>query len=692
MITRYNKFENKLNEDNTPSWFEEKIVKPSDRLYNEYGKKITNPFGDDEITSDLKKLYNTPIANIPVYVYAQLMGILNKDRVNLLQLQSPITKESSMIELAFRYYIIGITQILDSINKVNVDFNATGIDEETANALKSNPITIGTIIRNSLISWLSSKKPVDELVSSLNTAVIKPKSETVTETYIYINESRMDAFTKWISKLFKGGEELSNIAKASDDVARASQYSKLNVSDPTKRISMSFKPAETQEEALKRMAQSSDEYIKNINNAPKDIQDAVSQRTLNLKKEASGIDLKNVDPKSIPSPTGAKVPDVEAKTISDLSSNYPVDRNKTEETKSLFEKLKEKLKNRAKNKDLDLTQKPKRTSLIKKLTNSIKAIVKFFTVGGFLLKIPIAAWSIVKYGGIAYGIYWIAKYFEKNDNDSAKEPTRELLSVFEKDMATKKYEPFVTYDNAGMRFKEALGSENVRDLISSWCISLNESDILSDSDYKKCIEQIESEAFDYYMVANSTVSKNFVNGMEQEWEKNYDLPSLGLMTMGLISAYSSVFHKFENEFYKGNIPLTADTKNLDRPVGIIGRKDISGQERKYMQIGDEGEDVKLLQQSLNKLGIYSGDIDGKYDEELAKIIAAMQTNAKPTDTQIEVNGKADLAALNYIAKQIEFLSGAVIGSLEGTFTPEKSEKREQTQRYIQQMQTALASR
>jgi hypothetical protein len=187
MITRYNKFENKLNEDNTPSWFEEKIVKPSDRLYNEYGKKITNPFGDDEITSDLKKLYNTPIANIPVYVYAQLMGILNKDRVNLLQLQSPITKESSMIELSFRYYIIGITQILDSINKVNVDFNATGIDEETANALKSNPITIGTIIRNSLISWLSSKKPVDELVSSLNTAVIKPKSETVTETYIYIN-------------------------------------------------------------------------------------------------------------------------------------------------------------------------------------------------------------------------------------------------------------------------------------------------------------------------------------------------------------------------------------------------------------------------------------------------------------------------------------------------------------------------
>ena len=185
---------------------------------------------------------------------------------------------------------------------------------------------------------------------------------------------------------------------------------------------------------------------------------------------------------------------------------------------------------------------------------------------------------------------------------------------------------------------------------------------------------------------------SFVNSLEREWENHDELPSLGLVTMGLVSAYSSVFHLFEKEFYKGEIPLTADAKNLDKPVGIASRKDSLGQERKYIQIGDEGEDIKMLQTGLKKLGIYSGEADGKYDEDMAKIIASIQTNAKPTSTEIEVNGKADLPTLNYIAKQIEYLSGVVKSSLEGTISQEEYQKRQQTQGYIQQMQSALANR
>jgi hypothetical protein len=215
---------------------------------------------------------------------------------------------------------------------------------------------------------------------------------------------------------------------------------------------------------------------------------------------------------------------------------------------------------------------------------------------------------------------------------------------------------------------------------------------MSDSDFQKCIDQLESEAFPYYIKASSTASQEFVTSMEQQWENNDELPSLGLITMGLASAYSSVFNKFEDEFYKGEIPLTADQKNLDKPVGLTSRKDISGQERKYMQMGDTGEDIKLLQMSLKKLGIYTGEADGQYDEEMAKIITAIQTNAKPTDTQIEINGKADLPTLNYIAKQITFLSGVVKSSIEGTVSPEEYQKRQQTQGYIQRMQSALADR
>jgi hypothetical protein len=217
--------------------------------------------------------------------------------------------------------------------------------------------------------------------------------------------------------------------------------------------------------------------------------------------------------------------------------------------------------------------------------------------------------------------------------------------------------------------------------------------IMSDSDYQKCISQIESEVFElHYLKSCSTASNNFINEIQKEWENHDELPSIGLATMGLASAYSSVLHKFESEFYKGNIPLTADTQHLDRPVGIATRLDGSGQERKYMQIGDEGEDVKLLQSSLSKIGIYTGEVDGKYDEEMAKIITVMQTNAKPTNTEIEINGKADLATLNYIAKQIELLSGIVKSSLEGTVSPQEYQKRQQAQGYIQQMQAALANR
>jgi hypothetical protein len=77
---------------------------------------------------------------------------------------------------------------------------------------------------------------------------------------------------------------------------------------------------------------------------------------------------------------------------------------------------------------------------------------------------------------------------------------------------------------------------------------------------------------------------------------------------------------------------------------------------------------------------------------MAKIITVMQTNAKPTNTEIEINGKSDLATLNYIAKQIDLLSGIVKSSLEGTVSPQEYQKRQQAQGYIQQMQAALANR
>jgi peptidoglycan hydrolase-like protein with peptidoglycan-binding domain len=690
MITRFNRYENKLNEETTPSWFEEKIVKPTGEFLNNYGKpllSIPSSADDKEIDESLKKLYNTPIANMPVYVYAQLMDIMDEDQANALVLKSPLTKDSSMIEVANTYYILSIANILDSVNKVNVDFNSQGLDQETINILKSNPITIGTIIKNSLVNWYISKEPTQKLVESLSSAVIQPKetSGTVTETLEIINESKGDL--RWLKGFFKGGEEIGSVVKSTDDLARLSTFSKPTSTNSMKTISVEYKAASSTDDALKTIQQKTDDASELLNKASQETQEAVGQATTNLKQKADSIQT--------PKPDVAPDPKVTTKTTNiNATTDVSTDTSKKDEIKSFWERFQEAMKNR-KNKPkkdkLDVGDKS-RFSLKKFWKNTWKGVVDVFTLGGFLLKIPAAAWGIAKYAGYAYGIYWIAKWFEKSDSDSAKKPAREVMSVFEKVLATQKYEPFATFDEMGERFKESLASQEITDKIKAWCTSLNNAKIMSDSDFQKCIDQLESEAFPYYIKASSTASQEFVTSMEQQWENNDELPSLGLITMGLASAYSSVFNKFEDEFYKGEIPLTADQKNLDKPVGLTSRKDISGQERKYMQMGDTGEDIKLLQMSLKKLGIYTGEADGQYDEEMAKIITAIQTNAKPTDTQIEINGKADLPTLNYIAKQITFLSGVVKSSIEGTVSPEEYQKRQQTQGYIQRMQSALADR
>lgn len=688
MITRFNRYENKLNEETTPSWFEEKWVKPTGEILNDYVKpffSIPGSADDKEIDESLKKLYNTPIANMPVYVYAQLMDIMDEDQANALILKSPLTKDSSMIEVANTYYILSIANILDSVNKVNVDFNSQGLDQETINILKSNPITIGTIIKNSLVNWYISKDPTQKLVESLSSAVIQPKetSGTVTETLEIINESK----GRLLKRLWKGGEEIGSVVRSTDDLARVSTFSKPTATNSMKTISVEYKAASSTDDALKTIQQKSDEATELLKKASQETQDAVGQSTTDLKQKAETIQT--------PKPDVTPEPKVTTKTTDiNATTDVPTDNNKKDEIKGFWGRFQEAMKNRKNKPKKDKPgagSKPK-FSLKNFWKNTWKGVVDVFTLGGFLLKIPKAAWGITKFAGIAYGIYWVAKWFEKSDSDSAKKPAREVMSVFEKVLATQKYEPFATFDEMGERFKESLASQEITDKIKAWCTSLNNAKIMSDSDYQKCIDQLESEAFPYYIKASSSASQEFVTSMEQQWENNDELPSLGLITMGLASAYSSVFNKFEDEFYKGEIPLTADQKNLGKPVGVISRKDISGQERKYMQMGDTGEDIKLLQKSLKQLGIYTGEADGQYDEEMAKIITAIQTNAKPTDTQIEINGKADLPTLNYIAKQITFLSGVVKSSIEGTVSPEEYQKRQQTQGYIQRMQSALADR
>jgi hypothetical protein len=186
--------------------------------------------------------------------------------------------------------------------------------------------------------------------------------------------------------------------------------------------------------------------------------------------------------------------------------------------------------------------------------------------------------------------------------------------------------------------------------------------------------------------------QQMLQSIQTKWESSFQLPTPGLYTFGTISAYAAMLSSFENFFFSGNVPITADSKNLDKPIGLIKRFDNNGQERQYMQIGDTGSDVKLLQDSLKKINLYDGEVNGIYDVELSKIVAGIQTNGKYANDKIEINGKADVLTLAYLAKQIELLNMATPEILAGVVSPEEIQSRQNVQGYIQQMQSVLTNR
>ena len=313
-------------------------------------------------------------------------------------------------------------------------------------------------------------------------------------------------------------------------------------------------------------------------------------------------------------------------------------------------------------------------------------VALFKGTGGTFLK-----WGI--YAGLGiYGLSWLSEWFKKNDEKSGKTPVKEVLSLFELDMATDNYEPFSTFYKSSKILEVSSVSEQPTDICKSFVEALQSNNILSSSDAEKCFEQIKSSNFEPYMQSLSDVASNMMQQLEAKWSNTIELPTPGLKSIGLISAYAAIFSRFENELFGGNVPLTADDKNLDKPVGMIKRFDEKGEQRQYMKIGDDGNDVKQLQLSLNKLGLYDGEINGIYDEELAKIVAGIQDDGQTTNTKIQVNGQADVPTLIYLAQQIELLNMITPSLMKTQVNPEEIQRREEVQGYIQQMQSVLASR
>lgn len=693
MITRFNKYEQKLNEESAfPDWVEQKLFKSGKKFFTEQDPTgaYETLMGQDKLDATITKLYNSPLKDMRLRHYVQLTGLMKEEELNTLQLEEPLTVDSTMLEIANNYYIKNIIEIINDIVSFDVKFATQGLDKTIIDELQKNPITIGTIITNSLINWYDSGEPTNSLVASLSKKVLEPEYAKANESY-EINERYGE-----LKGLFKGffkksGENIKGFIQGEKGIAKGASALDDEVDSVAKgiqKIEQSASKTSTQE--ITNTARNTPEFAQGKNQILAQGENAAQQGKIIDVNFQTGQVNKSGKGRTTPSvePTIANNTKTDALNSQNTSSVKETDdlvnqRKFLEEQEKIANK---KIKADDKRAKLDRAHAEK---LEKRRMREARAAERRKILWD-LVKGPTK--FILKWGALGLGLMWVYEWFTKNDEKSGKTPTKEVLSVFELEMANDNYQPFATFSNSAKVVEQNSVSGQPNEICQGFVEALQSTNIMSGSDAEKCFEQIKSPGFDAYIQSLSEVSATMIQNLENRWNNSFELPTPGLKAIGLISAYAAIFNRFENELYGGKIPLTADEKNLDKPVGMIKRFDEKGEQRQYMQIGDTGNDVKQLQMSLKKIHLYDGEVDGVYDEELAKLIAGIQTNAASTTDKVQINGRADIPTLAYLAKQIELLSMVTPSLLTTQVNPEEIQRRGEVQGYIQQMQSALETR
>lgn len=693
MITRFNKYEQKLNEESAfPDWVEQKLFKSGKKFFTEQDPTgaYETLMGQDKLDATITKLYNSPLKDMRLRHYVQLTGLMKEEELNTLQLEEPLTVDSTMLEIANNYYIKNIIEIINEIVSFDVKFATQGLDKTIIDELQKNPITIGTIITNSLINWYDSGEPTNSLVASLSKKVLEPEYAKANESY-EINERYGE-----LKGLFKGffkksGENIKGFIQGEKGIAKGASVLDDEVDSVAKglqKVEQSASKSSTQE--ITNTSRNTPEFLQGKNEILSQGENAAQQGKIIDVNFQTGQVNKSGKGRTTPSvePTIANNTKTDALNSQNTSSVKETDdlvnqRKFLEEQEKIANK---KIKADDKRAKLDRAHAEK---LEKRRMREARAAERRKILWD-LVKGPTK--FILKWGALGLGLMWVYEWFTKNDEKSGKTPTKEVLSVFELEMANDNYQPFATFSNSAKVVEQNSVSGQPNEICQGFVEALQSTNIMSGSDAEKCFEQIKSPGFDAYIQSLSEVSATMIQNLENRWNNSFELPTPGLKAIGLISAYAAIFNRFENELYGGKIPLTADEKNLDKPVGMIKRFDEKGEQRQYMQIGDTGNDVKQLQMSLKKIHLYDGEVDGVYDEELAKLIAGIQTNAASTTDKVQINGRADIPTLAYLAKQIELLSMVTPSLLTTQVNPEEIQRRGEVQGYIQQMQSALETR
>lgn len=608
------------------------------------GKSILSNPDTEEVDPEFVKLYETtPIGALPANVYLRLSGLRElDDESSRVVLESHLSEENSMLDIANNYYIVNIGEIISSIDSIGVKYITRGIEKTSLEQLNTSPITVGTILSNSFKNWFNSGVPSESLIKALSEAKI--------------HASPNDQY-KRISESFDYDELCESINEsASADALRSAR---------NLRLLQKLRQVSATNPGFKGYV---DDFLNFLNKSAKNVSSATRSGTL---PKATLTDKFLKPAPSLYNTPNVTTPLKEPGLISKLFSKTGQFFTKAGETFSKsFNAVKNWFSKRKSGSPSGDTLDNARKGLFGLLKNGV----------GFMIKKPL------KWGAMGFAGYWIADWFGKKDAQTGKEPTRELFTFLEEDLSARGYTPFNFYVYASKAFVKIVEDrgEDWVEILKGWCQSMNKYGILSSNDYNNCLKQINSPTFVTYMKEHSNISTDLMAKLQDEWKKKIELPSLGLYTVGIMSSFTALMSKFENELYNGNVPLL----NTD-----IGKKDIITT-KGFMSVGDKGEDVAEIQTSLKVLGIYKGNVNGIYDEETKKAVETLQKNAKISITDIEANGKVDPKTFQYIQQQLDLLANPdkIEGGVKGSVAPRELEFRKEAQDSIERMKAVLADR
>lgn len=635
MITRFNKYQKLLEDEmiqpmsagSGSSWIEKESLNKG-AISNFFARKskakadatATPEIKDEKISTEVKTeekvdqyselLTNTPILNMSAKAYANLNGFTQEGKELDLDLDGNLTEDSAMIDIAYKYYIKNITDIIMDIQDAPTNYMVEEVSQDVVVKLNNNPVTIGTLIGGALTEWFASKQPINNLNDSLESAYISPK-EGLRESFgieMYpLNEGRGTKFiTNLVSKyqkLDKGSGFASSLTKgkfgsAFSGYSPVSRKAGMNLSSTLG----SGSPTMSNPSITKAIS----------NKIPKSLDD-----------------VKNVASKITGGSKASK-----AGALSGIGDSIK-----------------------------------RRTSGINNKILSAKGLFKSNVISktiGFTTLFFLPSFILNKVLGEWLRFFDSPKTNEQNATD--------FLMAFEEDMVTRGHSPFKIYRNIYEDYQFNLNKygDNFKEIVVGWCESLYEAKIIDNQIFDICQRQIKSDVFEMYLKESSYISKELSSYLENKWQNNITFPTPALTTFSTIVMFISLLERFEDQFYEGKIPI-----ELPKELSEIKRFDKEGNERDYLTIGDSGQDVIILQDMLKMLGMYKGESDGVYDEEMSDLIEDVKQRAKVSNPDVIVNGNADNEALDYIEKFLILKSQKVQGNIGGRISSQKQELRSQ---------------